>query len=104
MAKYLLAYHGGRVAETDDERNKQLAAWGEWFQRAGGSFTDPGNPVGQSRIVSDGTVAQGGGANPISGYSVLEADSIDNAVELAKGCPVLLSGGSVEVAETFDVM
>lgn len=104
MAKYLLAYHGGRMAETDEERNAVLAAWGEWFQRAGGAIKDPGNPVGQTRTINNGSVEQGGGNNPVSGYSILEAETIDKAVELAKGCPVLQSGGSIEVAETFDVM
>ena len=33
----------------------------------------------------------------MGGYSVVKADSIDAAAELAKGCPVLLTGGNVEV-------
>jgi hypothetical protein len=40
----------------------------------------------------------------VTGYSIIEADSLDAAVELVKGCPILQSGGSVEVGETFDVM
>ncbi len=105
MAKFLLAYHGGSVPETDEERGKVGAAWGAWFQQLGPALKDPGNPVGQARTVSNGgSVSAGAGANPVSGYSVIEVDDIDKAVAAAKMCPVLAGGGSVEVAETFDVM
>ena len=46
---------------------------------------------------------QGIGANPLSGYSLVQADSIDAAVEMAKGCPILASGGSVEVCQAIDM-
>jgi hypothetical protein len=105
MAKYLLVYHGGGMPETEAERGKVMAAWGEWFQKLGKGIADPGNPVSQTRTVNTGgSVSDGGGANPASGYSILEADSLDQAVEAAKGCPVLLGGATIEVAETFDVM
>jgi hypothetical protein len=105
MPKFLLVYHGGGMPEGEAEQAKVMAAWGAWFQEVGGALKDPGNPVSQSRTVApDGTVAHGGGANPASGYSLLEADSLDAAVALAKGCPVLQGGASIEVAETFDVM
>ncbi|MGO8687324.1 MAG: YciI family protein [Candidatus Dormibacteria bacterium] len=105
MAKFLLAYHGGGMPEAQEEQAKVMAAWGAWFQSVGGALKDPGNPVSQARTVApDGAVSHGGGANPVSGYSLLEAESLDAAVALAKGCPVLQGGASIEVAETFDVM
>jgi len=105
MAVYLLAYHGGGMPDSDDERGKVMAAWGAWFAASGGAIKDPGNPVGQTRTVAtDGTVSPGGGVNPVSGYTLLEADSMERAVEIAKGCPVLMGGASIEVAETFNAM
>jgi hypothetical protein len=104
MAKYLLVYHGGGMPETDEERGKVMAAWGQWFQKLAGAVADPGNPVSATKTISNGSVSDGGGSNPASGYSILEADSLEKAVELAKGCPVLLGGATIEVAETFDVM
>jgi len=105
MAKFLLAYHGGGMPETEEEQAQVLAAWGEWYGKLGASVVDPGNPIGQARSVSsDGSVSSGGGANPVSGYSIIDVSDIDAAIDAAKGCPVLQSGGSVEVAETFNVM
>ncbi len=104
MAKYVLAYTGGATPETEAEQQAVMAAWTGWFQTLGQAIADPGNPFGPSKTVaSDGSVGDGG-ASGLSGYSVLTADSLDAAAELAKGCPVLTAGGSVEVYETFDVM
>jgi hypothetical protein len=55
-------------------------------------------------IASDGRVSDGGGVNPVTGYSVIEAPSLEAAVQMAKNCPIMASGGSVEVGETFAAM
>jgi len=105
MANYLLAYHGGGMPATEAERAKVMEQWGQWFGALGPNLVDGGNPVGQTRVVApSGSVSDGGGANPVSGYSVIKADSMDAAVAAAKGCPVLESGGSIEVCETFSAM
>lgn len=106
MANYLLAYHGGGGMEQDEAaRNKTMAQWGKWFQDLGPALVDGGNPVMRARTISSkGSVSDGGGHNPVSGYSVIKADSLDAAVKLAQGCPVLTGGGTVEVAETFNAM
>jgi hypothetical protein len=105
MPNYLLAFHGGGMAETDEARQEVMAAWGRWYEELGQAIVDGGNPVGQAKtIASDGSVADGGGANPITGYTIISADDIDAAVQITKGCPVLTSGGSVEVSETFEVL
>jgi hypothetical protein len=105
MANYLLVYHGGGMPETDEERDRIMAAWGTWYEALGGSIVDNGNPVGHSKTIGgDGSVVDGGGPNPVSGYTIISADNLDAAVEASKGCPIIVGGGSVEVCETFDVM
>ena len=104
MGNYLFAYRGGSMAETQEERDAAMAAWGAWFGQLGGAIVDAGNPfAGSSSVGSDGTVADGAGSG-ISGYSVIQADSLAAASELAKGSPVLANGGSVDVYETLAVM
>ena len=64
----------------------------------------PGNPVGQSKTVSAAGVADDGGANPLSGYTVVRAADIGEATDMAKGCPMVVSGnGTVEVAEIIEM-
>jgi hypothetical protein len=105
MPNYLLAYHGGKMPESQAAQAQVMAAWTKWFEGMGPNVVDGGNPVGKAKtIASNGAVSDGGGANPVSGYSVIKADSLDKAVAIAKGCPVLLGGGSIQVCETFNAM
>ena len=103
MPKYVLAYHGGgEMPETEEEQERELAAWNAWFGELGDAIVDGGNPIaGSVTVGADRSVSEGGGANPLSGYSLIKADDLDAAVEMAKGCPILSNGGSVEVAEAI---
>lgn len=102
MARYIFAYHGGEMPETPEEGQKVMAAWRSWLEGLGSAVVDGGNPAGMSKTVSAGGVEDGGGSNPISGYSLVEADGIDAACEMAKGCPIP-DHGTVEVAEAMDM-
>jgi hypothetical protein len=104
MADYLLLFSGGSMPETEEEQAAVMQAWTSWFETLGPALKDGGNPfTGQAKsISSDGSITDGAG--PASGYSILEADSLDAAVDLAKGCPVLQGGASISVYETFKVM
>ena len=104
MTNYVLAYTGGGMAATDQEREATMAAWGAWFGTLGPAIVDAGNPFGPAATVSSSGSISDGGAAGLTGYTVLSADSLTAATELAKDCPVLASGGSVEVYETIDVM
>jgi hypothetical protein len=103
MAKFLFVYHGGGHPASKEEAAKVMAAWGEWFGSMGKAVVDGGNPVGKSWTVKGSSVAKDGGANPASGYSLVEAKDYDDAVAKAKGCPILAVGGSVEVAQAMDM-
>lgn len=104
MAKYLFVYHGGSHPETEEEVKNVMDAWGAWLGGMGSAVIDGGNPVGMSTTVHpDGKVTNDGGANPVSGYSLIEAADEADAVAKAKACPVLASGGSIELAEAFDM-
>lgn len=102
MPEYIFAYHGGKKPETEEQGQKEMQRWSEWFEKIGGSVVNPGNPVGMSKTVSASGVADDGGANPLSGYTVVKAEDIGGAVEMAKGCPIL-DHGSVEVAEIMEM-
>ena len=104
MAKYLFVYHGGKRATNPADVKQAMDAWGKWFGSMGTAVIDGGNPVGKSSTVkADGSVVSDGGANPASGYSLIEAPTLDDAFAKAKGCPILAHGGSVEIAEAMDM-
>ena len=104
MAKFLYVYHGGGMPETKEEQARAMDLWGKWFSGLGAAIVDGGNPVGKSStVLSDKSVASNGGANPASGYTIVQADTLEAALTMAKGCPILQHNGSVEVAAIVDM-
>ncbi len=97
MAKYVLVYKGGQMAETEEAQQAAMAAWGGFLGGLGDSLVDAGNPFGERTAV-------GGGTPDASGYTIITADSLDAASAKAQGAPVIASGGSVDVYETLEVM
>src|SRR6516164_2324098 len=90
MANYMFAYSGGNgVAEDEAERAAQMAKWGQWFGQLGSAVVDGGAPTGTAKTVSAGGSVSDGGSRGLTGYSIVAADSLDAAVQFAKGCPVL---------------
>lgn len=104
MAKFIFVYHGGKMPESEAEGARVMADWQAWLGGLGAAVLDGGAPVGPSSTVHPGgSVSADGGSNPVSGYSLIGADNIEQAIELAKGCPILEADGSVEVAEAMDM-
>ena len=103
MPKFLFVYHGGSQPASPEEGEKVMAKWMSWIGGHGDTFVDGGAPVGLSKTVTSSGVADDGGANPASGYSIVLAGDIAAAAEIAKGCPIHESGGSVEVAEIMEM-
>jgi YCII-related domain len=103
MAKFVLTYSGAPpMPQTDAEREAVMSAWMGWFGGLGAAVLDPGNPFGASSAVTSGGVSNGGGSG-LNGYSVVDAADLAGAVEIAKGCPMIGAGGTVEVYEALDM-
>jgi hypothetical protein len=106
MADFLFVYRGkGEIEKhmTPEEMQQAMQKWGNWIRQAlqQGWMTNPGDalaPEGKvvtSKVVTDGPFVEA--KEVVGGYSVVKADSLAAAAELAKGCPAVLFGGSVEV-------
>ena len=98
MGKYVLAFKGGSIPETEEEQKRVMDAWTAWFGTLGGSVVDQGNPFGAQAAVG------GGATSGLTGYTILDASSLDDALDKAKSCPILDGGnGGVEVYETIEM-
>jgi hypothetical protein len=106
MAKFLFVYRGasGAVAKmTPEERQQHMQKWEKWIGEGmrKGWMVDPGDgltPEGKvvsAKLVTDGPFVES--KEIVGGFSIVQADTIDAAVQLTKGCPGLLVGGSAEV-------
>ena len=98
MAKFLFVYYGGMMAATPAEQKKSMDAWRGWFGKLGNAVVDAGAPTKPVKTVGKSGI-KAIGANPVTGYSVIKADDLDAAVDMAKSCPGIPDGGQVAVYE-----
>ena len=105
MAKFLLIYHGGGMPETEEAQAAAMKAWDDWYTGMGQeTVVDYGAPVLQSHTVSAEGHVENGGANPASGYTILNAASYEEACAHAAKNPMVVDGsGSVEVAQMMEM-
>jgi hypothetical protein len=98
MARFLVTYHGGGMPEDDKGRQQAMAAFGKWVEQTGKALVDPGAPLGPAKTVSSTSVKDGPAEGPMGGYSIIDADGIEAAVELVRGHPFVGRGGSLQVS------
>jgi hypothetical protein len=104
MSEFLYLYRGGERPSTPEGAQKEMQRWMNWMKDLGekGNLKAAGNPLertgklvsGKSKSVTDGPFAE---KDLVGGYTLVEASDIQQAAELAKGCPIFDAGGSVEV-------
>ncbi len=99
MTQYLMTYLGGDQPASPEEGKKHFAKYREWLSSLGDSVVSPANPLKDTKTIHpDGTVTEGSGTT-MSGYTIVEADSMEAALEIAKSCPFLEINGSLELSE-----
>ncbi len=91
---------------SPEEMQAMMKQWMDWLGNiaAQNKLTDQGNRLNASgKVVKPNNVIADGPymeiKESIGGYSIVKAESLEEAVELAKGCPILVAGGNVEVRE-----
>lgn len=108
MPKFLFVYRDSATAPQPSPKEIQasLGAWGEWIGKfmqsgnildAGDGLKPTGKVVKKTGMVTDGPFVEA--KEMLGGYSVIQADSYDKAAAIAKECPAVLHGGSVEIRE-----
>ena len=93
------------ITPSPEQIQEIMTAWMNWMGSiaAQNKLVDSGNRLSMTEaktikannIISDGPYTEI--KEFINGYTIVRADDIDGAVELAKGCPILWIGGNVEI-------
>lgn len=100
MSQFIFTYHGGDKPETPEVGQKGMEAWKKWAESLGPALVNPGTPVGVTKILTASGIIEERPSNPIMGFSIVEADSMDAAAELLKDCPhIHMFGGTLEISE-----
>jgi hypothetical protein len=107
MANFLFVYRINNASfdnMSPEEMQQNMQRWQAWISEglqkgwmldAGDGLHREGRVVHARKVVSDGPFIEA--KEIVGGFSIIQADSLDTAAEFAKGCPVLLRGGTVEV-------
>jgi hypothetical protein len=99
MAKFLVTYHGGGMPDSAEGRQQAMSAFMAWASKTGAALVDPGAPLGEARTVSADAVKPGAADGPAGGYSVVETDDMDAAVDLVRDHPFIARGGSLQISQ-----
>jgi len=103
MPQYFITYLGGDKPSSPEKGKQHMSKYRAWLSSLGDSAVSPANPLKNTRIVnSDGTVTAGS-TTTMSGFTIIEADSMEAALSIAKSCPFLEIGGSLEVSELMQM-
>ncbi|MBT8113516.1 MAG: hypothetical protein KJO81_11620 [Gammaproteobacteria bacterium] len=81
-----------------------MAKFHTWVRDLGDAAINPGTPSGMSKIVSADGKSDGGGANPMSEFSIVKINDMDTALEIAKACPFLeMNTATIVVSEHMEM-
>jgi hypothetical protein len=110
MSEYVLLFRSNEAdrrdhMDTPEMAQKSMQAWLGWMREleAKGALANPGQPLdtagrvirGKARVVTDGPFVEV--KDMVLGFIVVRAKDTDEAVALARGCPMLDGDGSVEI-------
>jgi hypothetical protein len=106
MTRYLLLYRAP-VSATEqmasgspEDAAAGMEAWMTWAGKAGDALVDLGQPVTTAEVVGVG----GETGLPIGGYSIMEAESVDQLKDILHGHPHLDWGeGTIEILEFLPI-
>ncbi len=99
MNTYILVYLGGNQPTNEEEGKMHFEKYRTWLSSLGDSLVSPANPLKDTTVITpDGTVTPGS-TTEMSGFTVLQANSLQAAIEMSRSCPFLEIGGTLEVSE-----
>jgi hypothetical protein len=96
MKKFMFLYKGFVTPTAEIGQ-----AWMKWFEEVGDKMVDSGNPMsGGTEITKDGKATElAFGLEALTGYSIINAESKEVAIELAKTNPMITSVVVYELAK-----
>lgn len=105
MTKFILLYNGPATPMdqmTEEQTKKTMVNWQTWMSKVGGALIDMGSPMANGKaIVDDGSKGQ---PTDLNGYSIIEAENMDEALRLVDGHPFLSDKTGKFSVEIFELM
>lgn len=103
MAKFILVYLGGNQSATPEEGKKHFEEYQNWLVSLGDTIVSAANPLKDTHVIHPDGEVEAGSTTAMSGFSVIEAESIEAAVKISQTCPFQKIGGTLEVSELIQM-
>lgn len=99
MAQFVLVYLGGDYPSNKEESTQHMMNYQKWLSNLGEKAIEPANPFKNTRSIAPNRNVTEGSQIGMSGYTIIEANSIGEAEEITRNCPFLDINGIIEVSE-----
>jgi len=103
MNQYVLVYLGGEHPTNPQEARLHHMKYVEWLTSLENVLVIPTIPLKDTNTVSSDGSTKEGSTCAMSGFSIIKADSMEDALAIAQACPFLEIGGSLEVSEMMQL-
>jgi hypothetical protein len=97
MTEYVITYFGGNPPASAEEGAQNMQEYRQWMNSLGESAVSPAN----TQTIASNCVCDKGSATQMSGFTIIKADTMDDAMSIAQACPFLKTGGTLEVGESM---
>ncbi len=103
MPQYIFVYLGGEYPTNPEEGQKHFAKYQQWLMELGEAVASPAIPFKDTHTVQTNGKASPGSTTAMSGLSIINFPSMDEAVVAAQSCPFLEINGTLEISEMIEM-
>jgi len=103
MPKYIFVYLGGEQPSDPVQGKKHFEKYQDWLNALGKAVLSPAIPFKDTHTIQANGKASPGTMSTMSGFSIIQLNSMEDALEAAKVCPFLEINGTLEVSEMIEM-
>lgn len=103
MPQYIFVYLGGEYPTNPEEGQKHFEKYQQWLRSLGDAVLSPAIPFKDTHTVQSNGSASPGSMSAMSGMSILQMNSMEEALAAAQSCPFLEINGALEVSEMIEM-
>lgn len=102
MTRFLVTYHGSEMPHEPEAIAQARDAFIQWAGKTGAALIEPGDPIRTFRTIDRNGTHEGEAEGPFSGWSVVEAQDAEAALEILRDHPFVGRGGVLQIGEPLE--
>ncbi len=103
MPQFIIAYLGKPDPMSTEDSKQHLIKYSDWLTSLGVTVISPANPIKNTKTITSDGIVLNKSTSTMSGFTLIETESNELALSIAKTCPFLDLGGSIEVSELINM-